>query len=87
VRQAAWRLGATGLGGALLSGAQAGRHALDDRLRLGGRLASVPLAIPLGLATVYVVDRLRAGKYAGCADGGTAPPPVQSLAVATGIVA
>src|SRR3954452_18543154 len=36
VRQAAWRLGATGLGGALLSGAQAGVHTLDDRLRLRG---------------------------------------------------
>jgi uncharacterized membrane protein len=89
VRQAAWRLGATGLGGALLSGAQAGVHALDDRLRLGGRLASVPLAVPLGLAVAYVVDRLRAGEHAEHAehpDGGTTPPPVQSLAVATGIV-
>jgi len=92
VRQAAWRLGATGLGGALLSGAQAGVHALDDRLRLGGRLASVPLAVPLGLGVAYVVDRLRAGEHAepaeraGHTDGGTTPPPVQSLAVATGIV-
>ena len=35
VRQAAWRLGATGLGGALLGGAEARvAHALDDRLRL-----------------------------------------------------
>ncbi len=46
VRQAAWRLGATGLGGALLGGAEVGAHALDDRLRLGGRLAAVPLARP-----------------------------------------
>jgi len=49
VRQAAWRLGATGLSGALLGGARIGASRLDDRLRLGGRLASIPLAIPVGL--------------------------------------
>src|SRR4051812_33524743 len=48
VRQAAWRLGATGLAGALLGGAEAGAQALDDRLRLGGRLVSVPPAGPPG---------------------------------------
>src|SRR4051794_31467593 len=63
VRQAAWRLGATGLCGALLSAAQAGAHAVDDRLRLGGRLAAVPLAVPVGLAGAYAVDRLRAGGH------------------------
>src|SRR5688500_7967766 len=55
VRQAAWRLGATGLGGALLGGAQLGTQALDERFRLGGRLAAVPLAVPVGLGTAYVV--------------------------------
>ena len=74
VRQAAWRLGATGLGGALLGGAQLGTHALDDRLRLGGRLAAVPLAVPVGLGIAYVVDRLRAGKDARTA-GGAEPAP------------
>src|SRR4051812_38303216 len=48
LRQAAWRLGVTGLGGALLGGAEIGAHALDDRLRLGGRLARVPVAVPVG---------------------------------------
>src|SRR3954451_4170630 len=43
-RQVAWRLGATGLGGALLAGAGAGVRTLDARLGAGGHLASVPLA-------------------------------------------
>ena len=34
-RQAAWRLGTTGLSGALLGGARIGTEALDDRLRPG----------------------------------------------------
>jgi uncharacterized membrane protein len=86
VRQAAWRLGATGLGGALLGGAQLGMHALDDRLRLGGRLAAVPLAIPVGLGTAYVVDRLRAGEDAENTAGAVAAPPLSSAGVAVGIV-
>ena len=51
VRQAAWRLGATGLCGALLGGAGLGTRALDDRLRLGGRLARHGHARPR-LATI-----------------------------------
>ena len=86
VRQAAWRLGATGLGGALLGGAQLGTHALDDRLRLGGRLAAVPLAVPVGLGTAYVVDRLRAGKDARTPGGAEPAPRLSSVGVAAGIV-
>ncbi|MGY1829145.1 alpha/beta-hydrolase family protein [Geodermatophilus sp. SYSU D01180] len=86
VRQAAWRLGATGFGSALLGGARLGAQALDDRLRLHGRLASVPLAIPLGLAVAYVLDRLRAGEHARSTAGAEAPSPLSSLGVATGVV-
>jgi uncharacterized membrane protein len=86
VRQAAWRLGATGLGGALLGGAQLGTQALDERFRLGGRLAAVPLAVPVGLGTAYVVDRLRAGKDAQTAGGAEPAPPLSSIGVAAGIV-
>ncbi|MET0763546.1 MAG: alpha/beta-hydrolase family protein [Blastococcus sp.] len=86
VRQAAWRLGATGLAGALLGGAQVGAHALDDRLRLGGRLAAVPLAVPVGLGIAYVVDRMRTGEDAESTDGAEAEPPLSSLGVAAGIV-
>src|SRR3954447_20521619 len=86
VRQAAWRLGATGLAGALLGGAEAGAQALDDRLGLGGRLLSVPLALPVGLSVAYVLERVRAGEDAEQEDDGPAPPALRSLAVATGIV-
>jgi uncharacterized membrane protein len=86
VRQAAWRLGATGLCGALLVGAEVGASALDDRLRLGGRLAAAPLAVPVGLGVAYVVDRLRAGEHEANSDGAGAPPALSSLAVATGVV-
>ena len=86
VRQAAWRLGAAGLSGALLGGAQLGTRALDDRLRLGGRLAAVPLAVPVGLGVAYVLDRLRAGGQAESTGGARAPSPLSSLGVATGIV-
>ncbi|HZB18530.1 MAG TPA: alpha/beta-hydrolase family protein [Blastococcus sp.] len=86
VRQAAWRLGATGLSGALLGFADAGAHALDDRLRLGGRLAAVPLAVPVGLGIAYVGDRLRTGEHAESTDGVDAAPPLSSAGVAVGIV-
>jgi uncharacterized membrane protein len=86
VRQAAWRLGAAGLSGALLGGAQLGTRALDDRLRLGGRLAAVPLAVPVGLGVAYVLDRIRAGGQAESTGGARAPSPLSSLAVASGVV-
>src|SRR3954468_14849574 len=72
-RQAAWRLGAPALSGALLGGARLGAQALDDRLRLGGRVAALPLAIPVGLGVAYVLDRLPAARHEG-EPGGPAPP-------------
>ena len=51
VRQAAWRLGATGLAGALLGGAEAGARALDDRLRLG-----IPAAMRWRPLTTFLCD-------------------------------
>jgi uncharacterized membrane protein len=86
VRQAAWRLGAAGLSGALLAGAEFGMRALDDRLRLGGRLAGIPLAVPVGLGLAFVVDRLRAQDEADAPDAPDAPPALTSLGIATGIV-
>jgi uncharacterized membrane protein len=85
LRQAAWRLGATGLSGALLGGARFGAEALDDRLRLHGRLAAVPLALPVGLAVAYVVDRLRAGEHADSPDAPVVPA-LSSVGIATGVV-
>jgi uncharacterized membrane protein len=86
VRQAAWRLGGTGLGSALLGGAGTGARLLDDRLGLQGRLAAVPLAVPVGLGTAYVLDRLRAVEQAEDTGGAGAPPPLTSMGVAAGVV-
>ena len=85
LRQAAWRLGATGLGGALLGAARLGADALDDRLRLRGRLAAVPLALPVGLAVAYGVDRLRTDEHIDSPDASVVPA-LSSLGVATGVV-
>ncbi|WP_164704407.1 alpha/beta-hydrolase family protein [Blastococcus litoris] len=87
VRQAAWRLGVAGLSGSLLAAAQAGTRTLDARLGLGGRLAAVPLAVPVGLGLAYVVDRLRRQEVAD--DPGTpegAGPPLSSFGIAAGVV-
>jgi uncharacterized membrane protein len=86
LRQAAWRLGTTGLGGALLGAAEIGAHTLDDRLRLGGRLAAVPLALPVGLGIAYVVDRGRTAEDAESTAGAEAAPPLSSAGIAAGVV-
>src|SRR4051794_41092120 len=85
VRQAAWRLGPTGLCGALLSSAEGAAHAVDHRLGLGGRLAAVPLAVPVGLGTAYAVGRLRGARSAR-GDEADGPTALSSLGVATGVV-
>jgi uncharacterized membrane protein len=86
VRQAAWRLGVAGFSGALLGGARIGTHVLDDRLRLGGRLGSFPIAVPVGLCVAYVLDRVRAAEHPESPEGPAAPAALSSLAVATGVV-
>lgn len=83
-RQAAWRVGTTGLGGGLLAGAETGVRALDVRLGAGGRLTAIPLAVPLGLGLSYVVERRRVQPAA--AEGTEGPPALRSLAVAAGLV-
>ena len=48
LRQAAWRSGATGLGGAVFLGVDAVARRLNARLGTGGRLGGFPLALPAG---------------------------------------
>ena len=88
-RQAVWRLGATGLSGALLAGAEAGVRALDARLGAGGRLASIPLALPVGACVSAVLARQRRRPEGGGASGPrtTRASTVASSAVAAGLVA
>ena len=59
LRQAAWRMGATGLCGSVLIGATAGVRRLDRTVGADGRLAALPLSIPVGLATSALIERVR----------------------------
>ncbi|CAN7247571.1 alpha/beta-hydrolase family protein [Terrabacter sp. LjRoot27] len=59
LRQGAWRMGATGLSGSVLIGATAGVRRLDRAVGADGRLAALPLSIPVGLATSALIERAR----------------------------
>jgi uncharacterized membrane protein len=85
VRQAAWRLGATGLSGALLGAAQLGLQRVDGRVLPAWRRAAMPVAVPVGLGLAYVVDRMRARERDDLPDGAV-PSHLTSLAIATGTV-
>jgi uncharacterized membrane protein len=85
LRQAGWRLMATGIGGALLAGAQGGARWLDGRIGAGGRIAALPLAVPVGLGVAYVLHRRE--RTPAAADGpDVAPSALRSLAVAGAVV-
>jgi len=59
VRQAGWRFGLTGMGASVLAAALAAQRRLDVRLGAGGRIERFPIAIPVGLATSAVIERVR----------------------------
>jgi uncharacterized membrane protein len=88
LRQTGWRLVVTGVGGALLIATQAGARALDARLGAGGRIASFPVAVPVGLGLAYVLDRRRVetSDPAAFPAAGTAPSALPSISVAGGVV-
>src|SRR4051812_6311123 len=83
-RQVAWRFGVTGLGGTLFILAEEGVRRLDARVGAGGRLAAVPLAVPVGLALAYVLERR---ERPGGGDDVRQPSSLRSLGVAAGVVA
>ena len=58
-RQLGWRYAVTGTGGVLVLGTRAGMSALDRRIGAGGRVAAVPMAVPVGLALSVLIGRLR----------------------------
>ena len=94
MRQAGWRLGTTALCGTVLLGATAGARALDRAVGAGGRIASLPLSIPVGLLTAAVIERARAAvpepttagpdSVAGPADD---VPTVPGLAAGAAVIA
>ncbi|MFL6168444.1 MAG: alpha/beta-hydrolase family protein [Ornithinibacter sp.] len=58
-RQAGWRTASTGVAALSLEATRSTLRMLDDRLDAGGRLANLPVAVPLGLAIAVAVDRRR----------------------------
>jgi uncharacterized membrane protein len=87
IRQVALRLGVTGAGATVLTGALAGTALLDDRIGADGRLARLPVGVPAGLLIAAVVERLRQRRTPPehSADPATTSP-VAGLVSATGVV-
>lgn len=89
LRQAGWRLATTGVAAVSLEAARAALMAVDLRLGAGGRVASLPVAVPVGLGLTFVIDRTRrvpAERYGGAGTQDWAPAPVgQSVLVAVAV--
>jgi hypothetical protein len=82
VRQAGWRFAVTGFGGSLLALARSAATTVDARLGAGGRIAAFPLAVPVGLAVAYTLERRRVLVPDGESAPAESPSPVRSLALA-----
>jgi len=91
-RQAAWRTTVTGVGGATFALAQAGANRLDARLGADGRLARMPLAVPIGLGIAWVIELRRRDRVEEPTDEQSAgsdekgPAPIRGAAAAVGVV-
>ncbi|GAA2467454.1 alpha/beta-hydrolase family protein [Terrabacter carboxydivorans] len=89
-RQAAWRLGSTALSGTVLIGATAGVRRLDRTLGANGRLAALPLSIPVGLATSAAIERARrtgSERDLDTVDDTADVPTLRGLAAGAGVLA
>jgi len=59
LRQLGWRTAVTGVGATILAASLATTGWLDDALGANGKIEKFPLAIPVGIATALVLERLR----------------------------
>ena len=86
LRQAGWRAATTGVAATSLQVSRAALRAVDARLDAGGKVASLPIAVPVGLVLAFVVDRRRGLPHD---EGGTVSPPspplARSVVVAAGV--
>ena len=85
-RQTGWRTASTGIAALSLEAARSVLRLLDDRLDAGGRVARLPVAVPLGLGIAFALDRRRRVPHDD--DGRPNPQPPQlsrSLLVAGGV--
>ena len=86
LRQVGWRAATTGVAAISLELSRAALRSVDARVGAGGKVASFPIAVPLGLVIAFLVDRRR--PIAGGEDGTgspTPPPLTRSLVVAAGV--
>ncbi|MCX6459439.1 MAG: alpha/beta-hydrolase family protein [Actinobacteria bacterium] len=86
-RQSAWRLWVTGLGGAILVGSTAAARVVDHRLGANGKIARLPVAIPVAIGVDLALERL--SQRAWPAEHRTDPAgrgPLLGLAAGTGVV-
>jgi uncharacterized membrane protein len=84
LRQAGWRCTVTGVGGSLLIAARAAARGVDARVGAGGRMASFPLAVPVGLGVALVLERRRLNvpDQRPESDSAESPSVLRSLALA-----
>ncbi|HWH99291.1 MAG TPA: hypothetical protein VNT27_03100, partial [Propionibacteriaceae bacterium] len=87
LRQGTWRIGLTGLAGSLLGMGTVATRSLDEAVGAGGRIAAIPLAVPLGLATSLVAEGLRQRSVpASHATDPASTHPLLGLAASAGVV-
>ena len=87
VRQAAWRLGVTGMGGGLLAAARIGTRLVDARFGGNRRLARLPVSVPIGLGAALLIERSRRKDIEPDLSADlTSANPVLGLAAAAGVV-
>ena len=92
LRQVGWRFAVAGVGGSLLVAARAATGGVDPwagtRPGEGGRMASFPLAVPVGLGVAFVLERRRLSAPDQRPESGAAESPsvLRSFALAGGVV-
>jgi len=86
-RQLGWRLGVTGLMGAVHAAASAGTGAVAGRGRTGRLVGRIPMAVPAGLGLALVIERRRQRETPKEPGGDFAQhKPLLGLAAAGGVV-
>jgi uncharacterized membrane protein len=86
LRQAGWRAATAGAGAASLEAMHGVLRPLDARLGAGGRVAGLPIAVPLGLGIAFIVHRRDPQSFDAGAPGQPEPTPLlRSLLVAGGV--
>lgn len=87
IRQAGWRSAVTGIGAAVLATTIAAQSVVDRAVGADGRIANLPLAVPVGVGVALVLEKIRQSEsppdhYADPAKSS----PLLGLAAGAGVV-